>query len=217
MDNLDFSVIYDFSGLLVEGLIATLQLTLICTVVSVILGIVVAVCRVYTPRPLSLIATVYTEVFRNIPPLVQLFFWYFASNLSVFEASVVGLSIFNSAYIAEAVRSGINSIPKTQTEAARSSGLTALQTILRIIIPQTLLRITPMLSNQFVGIIKDTSVAMTIGYAELTFQTQMIETITFRGFEAAVVVTILYVGLASLAIFSVHTIERITKASVRRN
>jgi polar amino acid transport system permease protein len=108
------------------------------------------------------------------------------------------------------------SIPKTQMEASRSSGLTAFQAVSRVILPQALLRTTPIFSNQFIAIIKDTSVAMTIGYAELTYQTQWIESLTFRGFEAAIIATLLYIALACLVIVGMHQVDRLLRVNVRK-
>jgi polar amino acid transport system permease protein len=213
---LDLSVLLEYRGLLVDGTIATLELTAICILVSLLLGMAIALCRVFLPPYLSWIFAAYTEFFRNVPPLVQLFFWYFATGLPVLGAAVVGISVFSSAYIAEAFRSGLSSIPKTQLEAARSSGMTTLQSIAKVLLPQASLRIIPILSNQFVGIVKDTSVAMTIGYAELTYQTQMIETLTFRGFEAAIVATVLYFCLAYAVVLVMHQLERLLQADLRR-
>lgn len=216
MPKLDWTVLVEFWSHLVDGLIATVQLTALCVVVSAVAGLLIAIGRIYAPRPISSVCAVYTELFRNIPPLVQLFFWFFATGLSVLEAAVVGLSVFNSAYIAETIRSGISSIPKTQMEASRSAGLTAFQAVTRIILPQALIRTTPIFSNQFIAIIKDTSVAMTIGYAELTYQTQLIESLTFRGFEAAIIATILYVALACIVILGMHQVDRLLRVNVRR-
>lgn len=212
----NWGVLFEYRGLLLEGLIATITLAVVATLLSVVLGVIVELARVFLPRGLSWPCAVYTEVFRNIPPVVQFFFWYFGAGLGMTGAAVIGLSVFHSAYIAEFVRAGINTIPRTQWDASRSSGMTALQSVVRIILPQVFIRIVPLLSNEFVGVLKDTSVAMTIGYAELTFQTQEIESLTFRGFEAATAVTILYVALASVVVLLMHGMERMVHLDVRR-
>jgi ABC-type amino acid transport system permease subunit len=125
------------------------------------------------------------------------------------------LSAFQSAYIAEVVRSGIGAIPRTQTEAARASGLSSAQMIRYVILPQAAIRIVPALSIEFINVIKNSSIAMTIGVMELTFQTQEIEARTFRGFEAATAVTLLYVMLAFFVVIGMRCCERALRIDVR--
>jgi polar amino acid transport system permease protein len=151
-----------------------------------------------------------------VPPIVQFFFWYFGMGLNVVPAAVIGLSAFTGAYVAEVVRSGISSIPKTQLEAARSQGMNPAQVLGLVILPQAMIRIIPPLSVEFINVIKNSSIAMTIGLTELTFQTQEIEARTFRGFEAATAVTILYVALAFVIVALCHALERATRLDLRR-
>src|SRR5262249_14991002 len=156
--------------------------------------------RHFASGPLKWLLAVYTEFFRNVPPIVQFFFWYFAVGLDSYFGAVVGLSVFQSTYIAEVIRSGLQSIPRTQIEAARSSGMTFAQMLGYVLVPQATMRVVPALSIEFINIIKNSSVAMTIGVMELTFQTQEIASKTFRGFEAATAVTILYISLAFVVV-----------------
>ena len=212
----DWGVLLQYRGLLLEGIVATVQLAVVASLLSVVTGTTVGVGRVFLPPKLRWLCAAYTELFRNIPPIVQFFFWNFGAGLGMVPAAITGLSIFHSAYIAELVRSGINAVPRTQWDAARSSGLTAFQAAVRIVLPQALIRVVPLFSNQFVGILKDTSIAMTIGYTELTFQTQEIESQSFRGFEAATAVTILYVALACIVVLLMHGVERLVRLDIRR-
>lgn len=205
-----------YRELLLEGVVATLQLAGISLILSLFGGTVIGAARTFLPRSVSWFFAAYTELFRNVPPIVQFFFWYFAGALDPFPAAIVGLSIFTSAYIAEIIRSGINSIPHTQIEAARSSGLSALQAILFVVLPQAFIRVIPPLSIEFINVIKNSAVAMTIGYTELTFQSQEIEARTFRGFEAATAATILYVGLAFMIVLLMHGIEYAVSLHIRR-
>jgi polar amino acid transport system permease protein len=212
----DWDVLLQYRGLLLDGLIATCELSLVALVLSLSLGTAVGVGRSFLPTSLRWILACYTEFFRNIPPIVQFFFWYFAAALDVFPAATVGLSLFTSAYIAEIVRSGIGSIQRTQLEAARSSGMTTLQMIRHIVMPQAMIRVIPPLSIEFINIIKNSAVAMTIGFTELTFQTQEIEAKTFRGFEAATAVTGLYICLALVVVVVMHAVERLVRLELRR-
>lgn len=211
----DWSVLYTYRGLLLHGLRMTIEVAGLALVLSFVIGSIVGTFRHFAPGPLKLPFAAYTEFFRNIPPIVQFFFWYFAVGLDSFNGAVVGLSIFQSAYIAEVVRSGIQAIPPTQIEAARSSGLGFLQMTAYVILPQAIIRIVPALSIEFINIIKNSSIAMTIGVTELTFQTQEIEARTFRGFEAATAVTLLYVMLAFVVVFAMRSLERMLKIEVR--
>jgi polar amino acid transport system permease protein len=212
----DWGVLLQYRDLLLEGLVATVELVAIALVVSLVLGALVGVARTFLPPVLSWVFACYTEFFRNIPPIVQFFFWYFAANLEVLPAAVIGLSVFTSAYIAEIIRSGIQAIPRTQVEAARSSGMTTMQLIFHILLPQALIRVIPPLSIEFINIVKNSAVAMTIGYSELTFQSQEIEAKTFRGFEAATAVTVLYIALAFAVVIIMHGFERLARLDIRR-
>jgi His/Glu/Gln/Arg/opine family amino acid ABC transporter permease subunit len=211
-----WGVLLEYRGLLIEGLLQTCKLSGLSLVLSMMLGTLVGVGRSFLPAPLRWLCTGYVELFRNIPPIVQFFFWYFAANLDVFPAAVVGLSVFTAAYIAEIVRSGIGAIPRTQLEAARSSGMNELQMIGHIVLPQALIRVIPPLSIEFINVIKNSAIAMTVGYTELTFQTQEIEAQTFRGFEAASAVTVLYIALAFAVVVAMHGLERLARLNLRK-
>lgn len=214
-----WDIIYQYRHLLLDGLLATVHLVLAALPISVLLGLFVAAGRSF-PRGrwsmLSKLCEAYVEFFRNIPPIVQFFFWNFAVGLGAFPAALVALSVSSSAYIAEIIRAGIASIPKAQGEAARSSGLSEWQTIFHVILPQAMIRVIPPLSIEFINIIKNSSVAMTIGFAELTFQTQEIEARSFRGFEAATAVTVLYVLLSSVVVILMHAAERAVRLDIRK-
>lgn len=212
----DWSILLQYRGLLLQGLVATIALVSATIVASSVLGVAVGLLRVFAWAPVRLLSAVYTELFRNVPPLVQFFFWNFAVGLDVFPSAFVGLTVFTSPYIAEIVRSGVQATPKEQVEAARCSGMTGLQAALHVVMPQAIMRSLPALGIEFINIIKNSAVAMTIGYAELTFQTQQIESDTFRGFEAATAVTILYVMLSGVVVVAMHGIEAAMRVSVRR-
>jgi polar amino acid transport system permease protein len=141
---------------------------------------------------------------------VQIFFWYFGSykilpmvvndwlNSMNFEfaAAVIALTIYTSAFIAEDIRSGVRSIPKEQMEAARSSGFSYLRSMYYIILPQAVRLTIPPLINQFLNLTKNSSLAMTIGVAELTYQARQVESYTFKGFEAFTAATLVYLGIS---------------------
>jgi polar amino acid transport system permease protein len=202
-----------YFGWLLSGINTTVQLSLVSIALAFVLGLFIAVMRMSQVTPIRWLAHVYLEFFRNTPLLVQIFFWYFgsyqvlpravndwlASTNFEFSAAVVSLSIYTSAFIAEDIRSGVRSIPKEQMEAARSSGFSYLGAMHYIILPQAVRITIPPLINQFLNLMKNSSLAMTIGVAELTYQARQIESYTFKGYEAFTAATLVYLGM-SLAI-----------------
>jgi polar amino acid transport system permease protein len=195
---------------IVSGVKVTLQLSMVSVVLSFLLGLIIAVMRMSNLRPVLWFSHAYLEFFRNTPLLVQIFFWYFGSykilpqavndwmNTMDFEfaAAVIALTVYTSAFIAEDIRSGVRSIPKEQMEAARSSGFSYLKSMYYIILPQAVRLTIPPLINQFLNLTKNSSLAMTIGVAEVTYQARQIESYTFKGFEAFTAATIVYLGLS---------------------
>src|SRR5438046_2750123 len=131
-----WEVLIEYRSLLYEGLLNTLFVTALTLAISTTLGVIVGTLRQYGSAPIKWLTLVYIEFFRNVPPIVQLFFWYFAVGLDILPAAVIGLSVFSAAYIAETVRSGYLSTPRTQIEAAASSGLNFRQAIFYIVFPQ---------------------------------------------------------------------------------
>lgn len=197
---------------ILSGAKVTLQLSVVSVALSFILGLLIAVMRMSNVKPILWFSHAYLEFFRNTPLLVQIFFWYFGSykilpmvvndwlNSMNFEfaAAVIALTIYTSAFIAEDIRSGVRSIPKEQMEAARSSGFSYLKSMYYIILPQAVRLTIPPLINQFLNLTKNSSLAMTIGVAELTYQARQVESYTFKGFEAFTAATLVYLGLSLL-------------------
>jgi polar amino acid transport system permease protein len=195
---------------MVSGLVVTLKLSALSIVLSFVLGLLIAVMRMGRNRLVRWFAMAYLEFFRNTPLLVQIFFWYFGSykilptvvndwlNETGFEfaAAVIALTIYTSAFIAEDIRSGVLSIPKEQMEAARSAGFSYLRSMQFIILPQAVRITIPPLVNQFLNIVKNSSLAMTIGVMEITYQARQVESYTFKGFEAFTAATVVYLTLS---------------------
>ncbi len=193
---------------MLEGIWTTVRLGLICWCLALILGIIVGTCRVTPWRPLRFLAAAYTEFFRDIPLLVQLFFWYFAAprvlptRLELFlyreipQAEfwivVIALSIYTSSRMAEQIRSGLQSISVDQFHAALSTGLTHFQMYRYVTIPLAVRIMIPSLTTEFLTTFKNTSLAMTVGVLEATFMSQQIEAYTFRGLEATTGACVVY-------------------------
>ena len=215
-NDLDWSVVFQSPGrdLLLSGLVITLQLSVFGIVLSTVLGTAVALGRVTTSRvlwPLRSLLTAYVEFVRNVPLVVQLLFWGFgmfsldlvrslaepvnALYSNQFLAGLCGLTVYTSSYIAEVLRSGLQSIPKGQMEAARASGLGYPSAMRHVILPQVFSTVLPALGNQYIGLTKNTSVVLFIGAADLVFQAQQIEATTFRAIEAFTAVIVVFVIL----------------------
>jgi polar amino acid transport system permease protein len=188
-------VLLQYADLLLEGLRITLFLFAVGTILSMILGAIFGMLGASRLRALRILGEVYVEVNRNTPLVVKLFFLYFGFGMDAYHAAIIGLAAHQSAYMAEIVRSGIESISGGQMEAALSSGLTRFQAMRRIILPQGLVIVIPPLTTQVLETLKNTSIAMTIAIPELTFQTQQIEAYSFRGFEAATAATLMYLAI----------------------
>jgi His/Glu/Gln/Arg/opine family amino acid ABC transporter permease subunit len=202
---------------LLQGVITTLQLTLLAWCLAVMLGIVAGAFRTIPFAPLRWLSSSYIEFFRNVPLLVWMFFWYFGvppllpqavqdwlfDHGAEFWAGMFALGVYHGARFSEVIRAGIQSIPRNQYESAVSTGLTILQTYRLIIIPIALRLIIPPATNESLNLLKNSSVALTIGVAELTFQTRQIETYTAKALEALTAGTVIYLvlclGLAVLA------------------
>jgi len=224
----DWSIILtgQYHDWLVSGLKVTLQLSLAGIILSFLLGLIVAVMRMSHLRLFRWSACVFLEFTRNTPLLVQIFFWYFGSykllptavnewlNNTSFEfaAGLIALTIYTSAFIAEDIRSGVLSIPKEQMEAAQSSGFSYLRAMQYIILPQAVRITIPPLVNQFLNLAKNSSLAMTIGVMELTYQARQVESYTFKGFEAFTAATVVYLAISVIITFLVDQYnERVLK------
>lgn len=215
-NDLDWSVVLQNPGrgMLLSGLWVTVQLSVLGIVLATVLGTLVALGRVTTSaalRPVRWLLTGYVEFVRNVPLVVQLLFWGFGMfSLQLvrslahpvnglfsnqFLAGLFGLAVYSSSYIAEVLRSGLQSVPRGQMEAARASGLSYRGAMRHIILPQVFRLVLPALGNQYIGLTKNTSVVLFIGAADLVFQAQQIEATTFRAFEAFTAVIVIFVAL----------------------
>ncbi|MDM5337648.1 amino acid ABC transporter permease [Fictibacillus enclensis] len=178
---MDFIGAYSSGNLLflLKGLGTTLLVAFIAIIFSFLIGSILGIMRYAKIPVLSRIAAVCVEVIRNLPLLLIIFFTFFALpevgiKLSVTMAAITALIIFESSMLSEIVRSGLNSIEKGQIEAARSSGLTYMQTMQHIILPQALRRMVPPIVSQFISLLKDTSLAVVISLPELLHNAQIV-------------------------------------------
>jgi len=194
---------------LLQGLLTTVQISVLAWLLAVALGILSGALRTVAFLPLRWVATFYVEFFRNVPLLVWMFFWYFGvppllprpvqdwlfDHGAEFWAGMFALGVYHGARMSEVIRSGIQSIPRTQFEASQAIGLTTFQVYRLIILPVALRLIVPPGTNESLNLLKNSSVALTISVAELTFQTRQIETYTAKAIEALTAGTLIYLVL----------------------
>ena len=183
---------------LLSGLWLTLTISAITLVASVILGMIVALADMSRFWPVRLIGQVWGEVIRNTPILVQLLWTYyvlpivFGIEINAFFASIIGLSIYSSAFIAEVYRAGIQSVPKGHREAAQVLGLSPFDAFARIVMPQAIRTILPPLAANFVQLIKYSSLASVISVGEVTRRATELSSTTFRPLEIFSFVALIY-------------------------
>jgi His/Glu/Gln/Arg/opine family amino acid ABC transporter permease subunit len=194
---------------LLQGLLTTLAVSALAWLLAVALGVVSGAMRTVPFRPVRTVATCYVEFFRNVPLLVWMFFWYFGvppllprvvqdwlfNHSAEFWAGMFALGVYHGARMSEVIRSGIQAIPRTQFEASVAMGLTTVQAYRLVIIPIALRLIVPPATNESLNLLKNSSIALTISVAELTFQTRQIETYTARAIEALTAGTLIYLVL----------------------
>jgi His/Glu/Gln/Arg/opine family amino acid ABC transporter permease subunit len=207
---------------LLQGLITTLEISALAWLLAVALGILAGALRTVAFRPVRWAATFYVEFFRNVPLLVWMFFWYFGvppllprpaqdwlfDHGAEFWAGMFALGVYHGARMSEVIRSGIQSIPRTQFEASVAMGLTTFQAYRLVILPIALRLIVPPITNESLNLLKNSSVALTISVAELTFQTRQIETYTAKAIEAFAAGTLIYLVLCLAIATTMARIER---------
>lgn len=193
---MDWSVISNNVGLFIDGALKTLQISAFSLIISIPIGIIIGLLRVSKNKILRFIASVYVEVMRGVPLLVLLIWIYFVLGqflkLGSYWSAVLGLAIFSGAFIAEVVRSGIESVPRGQMEAARSSGMSYMQAMQLVIFPQAIRKVLPPMASQFIILIKDSSLVSTIAVIDLSLVAKNLVATTFRSLEVWSFVALLY-------------------------
>jgi His/Glu/Gln/Arg/opine family amino acid ABC transporter permease subunit len=207
---------------LLQGVITTLELSALAWLLAVALGVTAGALRTVPFLPLRVLATGYVEFFRNVPLLVWMFFWYFGvppllprpvqdwlfNHGAEFWAGMFALGVYHGARMSEVIRSGIQAIPRTQFEASVATGLTVFQAYRLVILPIALRLIVPPATSESLNLLKNSSVALTISVAELTFQTRQIETYTAKAIEALTAGTLIYLVLCLSIATIMNRVER---------
>lgn len=202
-----FQSAFRYAQLFKEGLLCTVSLSAFTVILGFVLALVLALMRMSKIAPLRWVATAYVELFRATPLMVQLFLVYFVLLADVslptfklfgfirferFIPGVIALSLNSGAYLSEIIRSGIQSIDGGQTEAARSLGMTSRQTMQYVVLPQAIKNILPAIANEFVTIIKESSICWTIGVQEIMSAVNAVKSATYTISEALIIATCIY-------------------------
>lgn len=217
---MDFSwqLIVDSLPVLLQGAWVTIKLTFVSVIIGIILGTILGIIRI-TKNPLRYLAGAYVDFIRGTPLMVQIFIIYYGvpnlirGPVPTYVAAIVALGLNSSAYVAEIVRSGIQGIEKGQSEAALSLGLSSSQTMRYIVLPQAFRKIVPPLGNEFIALLKDSSLVNVIALEELTRKGQILVGRTFRPFEIWFAVAILYLIMTVTISRIVSVLERKLKVS----
>ncbi|MFP3392342.1 amino acid ABC transporter permease [Brevibacillus sp. SIMBA_040] len=197
---IDFSILIDHWDMYLEGFGNTLKASLLALIGSFVLGTIFAIFRISPIRPLNWIGAAFVEFIRNIPLILVVFLFFVGLPsigivLNPFLAGTMGLTVYTAAFIAETIRAGIQAVPKGQTEAARSSGLTYLQTMRYVILPQAIKVVIPPMGNQFINLVKNSSVLGVIAGLDLMYFGDLIAADTFITFDVYIFVGLFYLIL----------------------
>ena len=196
-----------------EATVTTLKVSLIALLVGLILGIVVCLAKISTFKVLNVIAAIYVEIIRNTPILVQIMIIYFALpeigiSFTPFMSAIIALSINSGAYVSEIFRSGILAIDKGQMEAGRSWGLSYFQTMKLIILPQALKNSLPALGNEFISLVKESSIVYFVGVADIMFTANTVKNATYQTFGPYLVAAAIYFIITSILSLLVKRLEK---------
>ena len=210
-------LIIKYWPLFLEGATTTVLLSFFSVIVGVGCGTLMALARLSQNKFLSKAAKVYIDIIRGTPLLVQLYLVYFGLatvlDLNDFVSGVIAVSVNTTAYIAEIIRSGIQSVDKGQMEAARSMGMPKRMAMRQIILPQAMKNILPAIGNEFATLIKETSIVSLIGIHDLMYSSDTVRGATFTGFIPLLMTAFLYFVMTTTIAFFMDKLERKLQAS----
>ena len=217
----NFDLVVNSFPLLLVGAGVTIKITALSVALGVVIGLFVGIARISRIKLLRVLAAIYVDFFRGTPLLVQIFLVYFAlpvitgQRVDPFVAAIGSCGIKSGAYVAEIFRAGIQSIDKGQMEAGRSLGMTWVQTMRYIIVPQAFKRVIPPLGNEFIALLKDSSLVSVIGFEELTRRGQLIIAKTYGSLEIWLSVAVIYLAMTLTISRFVAYLERRYKTDDR--
>ncbi len=222
---IDFSQMVRWIPTFLEGVGVTIVLSLVTVAIGSVLGLFITVMRRSRLTAVSALAKFYVLFIRGTPLLVQLYLWLYGLPLigivipaipipsavfgtREFSTAVVALGINSGAYVAEILRGGLDAVDKGQTEAARSLGLSSRQTMQHVVIPQAIRIILPGLGNEFIQMIKESSIVSTVGIFDVMYTTNIVKAGTYKIFEPLLIVSLIYLILTSVLTFLQRQLER---------
>ena len=207
--NIDFSRVVDWIPTFIEGTWVTIVLSLTTVVIGSLIGLVVVLMKMSNVKVLNWLANAYTNIVRGTPMLLQLFVWLYGFPVlgirfagigflggtfgsREFITAVVALAINSGAYVSEVLRGGLESVDKGQVEAGRALGLSKGETMFSIIIPQAIRIVLPGLGNEFITMIKESSIVSTVGVFDVMYTSNIVQASTYSIFEPLIVVGVIY-------------------------
>ncbi len=206
--------------LLVNGIGVTIKVSLLAITIGIIIGFLIALCNLSDKKPLNVIGKVYTDVIRGTPSVTQLMIIYFVVfatiNWSKWIIAAIAFGINSGAYVSEIIRAGIMSIDKGQTEAGRSLGLSAKQTMMLIVVPQAVKNIFPAFGNEFITLIKETAIVGYVGLMDIQKAGDFIKSATYLAFMPLVGTAIIYFVLIKLLTIALGKYEKHLRKSEKR-
>jgi His/Glu/Gln/Arg/opine family amino acid ABC transporter permease subunit len=231
---IDFSRMTRWIPTFLEGVGVTIVLSLVTVTIGSILGLFITLLRRSHLLPVSALAKFYILFIRGTPLLVQLYVWLYALPLigivipplpvsspvfgtREFSTAVIALGINSSAYVAEILRGGLDAIDKGQTEAARSLGLSSRQNMQYVVIPQAIRIILPGLGNEFIQMIKESSIVSTVGIFDVMYTSNIVKAGTYLVFEPLVIISLIYLILTSVLTFLQRQLERKLNVDLKSN
>ena len=207
------TILTTYSDVLIDGFLNTLYSSIIALFFSLIIGTLMAIFQLSKTKWIKGLANAYVEFFKNIPLLIIVMFFYvvvplYWFSIDGFTAGTIGLTIYTSAFIAETVRAGIMGVPKGQTEAGLSTGLTQNETMRYIILPQAFKIVIPPLGNQFINLVKNSSVLAMVTGLDLMYQGDLIASETFNTFDTYILIGLIYLIITLPLTYLMSYIER---------
>ena len=218
---LDFSIIAGYLPMFGEGLLVTLKVTVCALLLGLLLSVPLSLCKISNVRPLQMFAAFYTSVFRGVPILVQVFMMYFGIPIATglkftaFQAGTIVFAMNSAAYISESMRGGIMAIDRGQYEASMALGVRYPAMMKDIILPQAIKSVLPSLVNEFIGLLKNTTLIASIGLVDILRVGQLIQAATYRAFEPFFVISVFYYILVMGLSFLGKLLERRVNKSDR--
>lgn len=219
--NWDFSSIYQYRHVLWNGLLGTLQLAVIAVLCAMLVGLLISFARISRPLAIRVPAMMFINFFRNIPFIVQLFWFYYAIPVltglqaNPFMASLYALTLYGGAYFAEIYRAGIQSVETGQWEGARAIGLSQAGAMRYVVLPQAVRRVIPPLTTQVIELIKLTTVASTVSYFEILNAAKLVADQDFRPIESYTTVAFILITLLLIIAFASARLERRLRMATR--